>query len=75
MRTADVCWWARRFFPLCGWREAVEVEQGSAIYDMAEPDHTSEADQLPVIDLISAQQFGVVAEVAQEPVEFPQCSW
>ena len=34
---------------------------------MADLDHTSESDQVFLIDLISPEQFGVVAEVAEEP--------
>ena len=41
---------------------------------MADLDDTAEADQALVVDLIPAEQFGVVAEVAQKPVEFPQRS-
>ena len=58
-----------------GRRETVEVEQGSAVHDrVADLDDTAEPDQAFLVDLISAEQFGVVTEVAQKPVEFPQCS-
>ena len=36
--------------------------------------YTLEADQRLVIDFIFSQQFGVVAEVAQKPAQFPHCS-
>ena len=32
----------------------------------------SEPDQSFLIDLVAAEQFGVVAEIAQEPAELPQ---
>ena len=41
---------------------------------MADLDYSSEANQAFVVDLILAEQFGVVTEVAQKPVEFPQRS-
>ena len=56
-------------------RETIEIEQGSAVHDgVADLDDTAEADQVLVVDLIPSEQFGVVAEVAQKPVEFPQRS-
>src|ERR1022692_3478271 len=64
----------REFFPLAGWSEAIEVEQGSAVHDGAtDLDHAAKANQVLVVDLIPAQQLGVIAEIAQEPVKLPQC--
>ena len=54
-------------------RKAVEIEQRSAVYDgVADLDDAAKADQVLVVDLIVTQQLGVVAEVAQKPVELPQ---
>jgi hypothetical protein len=39
---------------------------------MTDLHHTGQADQLRFIDFIAAQQFDIVAKVAQEPIEFPQ---
>ena len=36
--------------------------------------YTLQADQRLVIDFILSQQLGVIAEVAQEPGQFPHCS-
>ena len=33
------------------------------------------AQQGLLIDFVPAEQIGVVAEIAQEPAEFPQCLW
>ena len=41
---------------------------------MADLDDTGEPDQALLVNLISAEQLGVVNEVAQKPVEFPQRS-
>ena len=50
-----------------------KLEQGSAVEDdFADLDHARQVDQCFVIDFIAAQQFGVVAEVAQEPAQLPQ---
>ena len=39
---------------------------------MADLDHALQTDQALLVNLISRQQFGVVAEIAQEPGELPQ---
>lgn len=39
---------------------------------MADLDHTLEADQLAFVHFVAAEQFGIVAKVAQEPVQLPQ---
>jgi len=62
-------------FPLNSRCKGVEIEQGSAVYDrMADFQNSAEAVQAFFFDLIPSEQFGVVSEVAQKPVEFPQCS-
>ena len=62
-------------FPLSRGREAVEIEQGGAVYDrVADLYDAAEPEQASLIDLIPAEQFVVVAEVTQKPVEFPQRS-
>jgi hypothetical protein len=62
-------------FPLGGRRETIQVEQGSAVYkNVANLDHSTQANQVLVIDFILAEQFDVVTEIAQKPVEFPQRS-
>ena len=48
-------------------------EQGGAVEnDVADFDHAAETDRALVIDFIAAEQFGIVAEVAQEPIKLPQ---
>src|ERR1022692_5025421 len=39
---------------------------------MADLDHTCQAYEPSFVDLIATEQVGVVAEVAQEPVQLPQ---
>ena len=59
---------------MTGRGEAVEVEQGSAVYDrVADLDDALKSDQVFLVDLITPERFGVITEVAQEPAEFPQC--
>jgi hypothetical protein len=41
---------------------------------MADLDHSTQANQVLVVDLVLPEQLGVVTEIAQEPVEFPQRS-
>lgn len=55
--------------------EAVEREEGSAIYDgVPDTDNARKADKLAIIDFVAAQGFDVIAEIAQEPVQSPQCT-
>ena len=39
---------------------------------MANLDHTLETYELSFVDFVASEQFGVVAEVAKEPVQLPQ---
>ena len=58
---------------MAGRGEAIEVEQGTAVHDGAtDLDDAAETNQVLVVDLILAQQFGVITEIAQEPVKLPQ---
>ena len=41
---------------------------------MADLDHPCQTHKLGFVDLITSQQFGVLAEIPQEPVQFPQGS-
>src|SRR5438876_5332141 len=40
---------------------------------MHDLDHAAQTGNILVIDLITSQKFRVVAEIAQEPVQLPQC--
>src|SRR5580704_19688357 len=63
----------RKFCPAAGRGKTIEAEQGSATDgDMAELDYAAQADELTFIDFIPVDQFGVVAEVPQEPIQLPQ---
>ena len=42
--------------------------------DMTHFEHTLQAEQCLVVDFVLAQQFRVIAEVAQEPAQFPHGS-
>ena len=39
---------------------------------MADLDHSPESGQTLIVDLVLAEQFGVVAKVTQKPVQLPQ---
>jgi len=60
---------------LVGRREAVEIEQGSAVDDdVADFDYSAEANQVLVIDFVLPKKIGVVTKVMEKPVQFPQRS-
>src|SRR5579864_6272547 len=40
---------------------------------MANFNHTAQAHELALINFIAVQQLSVIAKIAQEPVEFPEC--
>ena len=53
--------------------EGVEVEVEHAFDDrVADFHHTLQSDQRAIVDFTPAEQFGVVAEIAQKPVQLPQ---
>src|ERR1700733_4691835 len=63
-------------FPVGGWSEAVEVEERAAVQDRSRgPEDSSQAHHGLFVDFVSAHQVGVVAEIAQEPAQFPQGPW
>ena len=65
--------WLRKRRGVASGGKAVEAEQGSAVEDdVADLDHSREADELTFVHLIATQQLGVVAKVTQEPVQLPQ---
>ena len=39
---------------------------------MADLDHALQTYKLPLIDFVASEEFGVVAEVAQKPVQLPE---
>jgi hypothetical protein len=66
----------------CCWRahaierqeQSIEVQQGNTVADnTADLDNTREPDKSLVLDLIVTEQLGVVAEIPQEPTQFPKC--
>jgi hypothetical protein len=58
---------------LGGRGKAVQIKQRGAIYDgVADLDDAAQTEQTFLIDFIAADEFGVIAEVAQEPIELPQ---
>src|SRR5207249_6921746 len=74
LRAASACRSVnRQFFPLACRGEAVEVEQGSAIHDgMTDLDHAPQSNETLLLNLISPEQFSVIAKVAQKPGQFPE---
>src|SRR5713101_8092268 len=64
---------SRKFFPLCDRGKAIEVQERVAVERGARDAHDpTQADEGLFIDLVSAEQVEVIAEVPQEPVELPQ---
>src|SRR5437762_1802924 len=54
------------------WRKAIEVEVSNAVQrGTAHFHYAPQVDESFVIDLSSSQQFGVVPEVAQKPIQLP----
>jgi hypothetical protein len=62
-------------FPISCRSEGIEILKGAAVHRHARrSDDSAEIQESLLIDLISAEEFGVVAEIAKKPVEFPKCS-
>ena len=65
-----------QLFPLAGRGEAVEVHQRDAVdhgvADLHDPD---QAAQGSLVDLVLAQQFGVIEKIPQEPTQLPHRLW
>src|SRR6516164_2806732 len=63
-------------FPFTRRRKAIEALVGTAAETgSAGADDTAEMEQRFFIDLITAQEFGVIAKVAQEPVQAPESTF
>jgi hypothetical protein len=61
-------------FPICCRSKGIEILKGAAVYLHAGgSDDAAEIKESLFIHLISTEQFGVVAEIAKKPVEFPKC--
>jgi hypothetical protein len=64
----------RKVVPIGGLSEAIEVQVAAPIQIvMANLDHALEPSHSLVVDLVAPEQIGVIAEIAQEPAELPQC--
>src|SRR5579863_2283710 len=62
-----------QFFPFTGWSKPSEIEQGAAVQGgVRNPHDPAKAEERLFVHIISAQEIGVIAEIAQEPTEFPQ---
>jgi hypothetical protein len=62
-----------RVHPSGGRSKTVEPEQGSSVEkDVADLNHALETHKLSFIHLIPSEQLGVVAEIAQKPIQLPQ---
>ena len=71
LRVVQIC--GGEFFPAAGRGKTVQPEQGSAVEDdVADLDHALQTYELRFVHFVASEQFGVVAEVAQEPVQLPQ---
>src|SRR5208283_843540 len=80
-RALTVASWQNRnsrgqFFPLAGRGEAVEIHQRDAVdHGMADLHDSGEAAQGTLVDLVLAQQFGVIEEIPQKPTQLPHRLW
>ncbi len=73
MRQFSLSLFRNEFFPFrCG-GEGFQILKSVAVQGfICGPDDTAEVDQGLLIHLILAEQFHVVAEIAQEPIELPE---
>src|SRR5262249_768414 len=63
-------------FPFCCWGKGFKILEGVAVESHKRGSNdTAKINQSLVVNLVLGQQFHVVAEIAQEPVELPQGSW
>jgi len=63
------------FLPVGSGSEPFEVEKAAtAEHGVGDADNSAQPPQGLLIDLVPAEQVGVVAEVSEEPAEFPQGS-
>src|SRR6516165_3872654 len=63
-------------FPFTRRRKAIEALVGTAPETgSAGADDTAKLKQRSFIDLVAAQEFGIVAKVAQEPVQAPESAF
>src|SRR3984893_8640146 len=61
------------FVPFTGRGKPAEIEKAAAVQGrVGDPYDTSQAEQRLFIDFVSAHQIGVIAEIPQEPAEFPK---
>src|SRR6267154_2116496 len=66
--------WYGEFFPFSGWGKPPKIEKAAAVQGgVGNPHDSSQAEQSLFIDFVPAHQVGVVAEIAEEPAEFPKC--
>ncbi len=73
-RNADMS--VDQFFPLAGRGKAIEIHQRDAVDDgVADLHDSDQAAQGALVDLVLAQQFGVIEEIPQEPAQLPHCLW
>jgi hypothetical protein len=62
-------------FPICCRSEGIEILKGAAVYPhTGGSDDAAEIKESLFIYLISTEKFGVVAEIAKKPIEFPKGS-
>src|ERR1019366_5060518 len=65
-----------QLFPLAGRGEAVEVHQRDAVdHGVADLDDPDQPAQSALVDLVLAQQFGVIEEIPQKPTQLPHRLW
>jgi hypothetical protein len=61
-------------FPICCRSKGIKILKGAPVYRHARgSDNAAEIEESLLIHLISTKEFGIVAEIAKKPVEFPKC--
>src|SRR5664280_2195549 len=65
-----------QLFPLAGRGEAVKVHQRDAVdHGVADLHDSDQPAQSAFVDLVLAQQFGVIEEIPQKPTQLPHRLW
>src|ERR1700680_859588 len=65
-----------RCLPVGGRSKPIEIWKRMAVqYRVGDPHDSPETQQSFLIDFISAHQIGVIAEIPQKPVKFPESPW
>jgi hypothetical protein len=63
-----------KFFPISRRSESVKIQEGMAIqYSVRDANNPLQAKQSFFVEFVSTQQIGLIAKIAQEPTQPPEC--